>query len=122
MLDRTTRTHTQRLNHDLTHYAILCVHNGTAFFAERELAESCSRQATVNAIAGGHYEHVAKVFAFHPIEHTADDVTSDIAVDIAQGLDPGEPVSRELFDFIEANAGSDYARGVRVYDSTFAAA
>ncbi len=63
-----------------------------------------------------------KVFAFNPIEHTCDDVTEEIAVELANSLDAGEPISSEIHAFIETNAGLEYARGLRVYDPTFAAA
>lgn len=111
-----------RLNADVTTYAILCLNKGISYYVERALEDSCSREQTIRDIRIGQVECVAKVFAFNPIEHTADDVTEEIAVEIARGLDPGEPISPELRDFIEHAAGLEMARGLRVYDPTFAAA
>ena len=106
---------------DCAHYAILCRDLGVSWFAERRLEDACSRETTVDDIRHGQVEHVAKVFAWNPAEHTCDDVTEAIAIEIANGLDAGEPISPELRDFIETHAGLGYARGLRVYDRSFAA-
>jgi hypothetical protein len=111
-----------RFNLDVTHYTILCVHRGAGYFAERPLDSSASREAAIADIMAGQVEGVEKVFCFNPAEHIADDVTEEIAVEIANRLDPASPVRPELLDFIEANAGHDYARRLRVEDRTFAAA
>src|SRR5690348_686535 len=107
MAPRTAR----RFNPDVTHYTILCAHRGLGFFAERELEASASREATIADIMAGQVEGVEKVFAFNPAEHIADDVTEEIAVEIANRLDPAASIRLELRDFIEANAGLAYARG-----------
>ena len=70
----------------------------------------------------GQVEGVEKVFCFNPAEHIADDVTEEIAVEIANRLDPASPIRPELRDFIESNASLDYARGLAVEDRSFAAA
>lgn len=106
---------------DVTHYAILCSDRKATWFAERHLADACIRETTVQDIKSGQVEYVAKVFAFNPSEHTCDDVTEEIAVEIARSLDPSEPISPELHDFIETHAGLEMARGLRVYDRSFAA-
>jgi hypothetical protein len=111
-----------RFNLDVTHYTILCVHRGLGYFAERPLDSSASREAAITDIMAGQVEGVEKVFCFNPAEHIADDVTEEIAVEIANRLDPASPIRPELLDFIAANAGRDYARGLRVEDRTFAAA
>jgi hypothetical protein len=111
-----------RFNLDVTHYTILCVHKGLGYFAERPLEASASREAAIADIMAGQVEGVEKIFCFNPAEHIADDVTEEIAVEIANRLDPASPIRAELFDFIEANAGRDYARGLTVVDRTFAAA
>ncbi len=110
-----------RFNLDVTHYAILCVHRGLGFFAERPLEASASREAAIADIMAGQIEGVEKVFAFNPAEHIADDVTEEIAVEIAGRLDAASPIRSALRDFIEANAGLAYARGVPVDDPSFAA-
>src|SRR5262249_28803948 len=111
-----------RFNLDVTHYTILCVHKGLDYFAERPLETSASREAAIADIMAGQVEGVEKVFCFNPAEHIADDVTEEIAVEIANRLDPGAPIRPELRDFIEANAGLDYAHGLAVDDRSFAAA
>ena len=111
-----------RFNLDVTHYAILCAHKGLGYFAERTLEASRSREAAVADIMAGQVEGVEKVFAFNPAEHIADDVTEEIAVEIASRLDPASPIRPELRDFIETNAGLAYARGLAVADRSFAAA
>lgn len=113
--------HTARFNPDVTHYAVLCLNKGISYFVERALEDSCSREQTMRDIKSGEIERVAKVFAFNPIEHTADDVTEEIAVEIANGLDAGEPISPNLRDFIEAAGGVELARGLNVFDRTMAA-
>ena len=111
-----------RFNLDVTHYAILCVHRGLGFFVERLLEASASREAAIADIMAGQVEGVEKVFAFNPAEHIADDVTEEIALEIANRLDPITPIRPELRDFLETNAGLAAARGLRVDDRTFATA
>jgi hypothetical protein len=109
-----------RFNLDVTHYTILCVHRGLGFFAERSLEASASREAAIADIMAGQVEGVEKVFAFNPAEHIADDVTEEIALEIANRLDPASPIRPELRDFLESNAGLAAARGLRVDDRSFA--
>ena len=111
-----------RFNPDVTHYTILCAHDGAGFFAERSLEASASREAAIADIMAGQVEGVEKVFAFNPAEHVADDVTEDIAIEIANRLDRASPIRPALRDFIEANAGLAYARGLAVEDRSFATA
>ena len=111
-----------RFNPDVTHYAILCAHNGLGYFAERSLEASASREAAIADIMAGQVEGVEKVFCFNPAEHIADDVTEEIAIALARRCPPGEPITPAVRDFIEANAGLAYARGLTVEDRTFAAA
>lgn len=121
MLDRTSKSLSQRLNADLTHYMILCVGTAApdcaprpAYFAERTLEDSCSRAETIADLMAGQYGTVAKVFAFHPIDHTADDVTEDLAIDCANSIDPTQSISRRLYDFIAHNAGERFVRDLEV--------
>jgi hypothetical protein len=88
----------------------------------RTLEAACSRDAVIRDIADGQVEGVARVFAFNPAEHVADDVTEEIAIALARRCPPGEPITPAVRDFIEANAGLAYARGLAVEDRTFAAA
>lgn len=111
-----------RFNLDVTHYTILCVHRGVGFFTERPLEASVSREAAIADIMTGQVERVEKVFAFNPAEHIADDVTEEIALEIANRLDPASPIRPELRDFLETNAGLAAARGLSVDDRTFAVA
>jgi hypothetical protein len=106
--------HAPTPNSDVTHYAVLCAHQGLGFFVERDLEASCSRATVIEDIINGNVVHVMKVFAFNPVEHTADDITSDIATEIASLLSPDDMIPGALIDFIEANAGLEYARGLRV--------
>jgi hypothetical protein len=111
-----------RFNPDVTHYAILCAHDGLGYFAERSLEASASREAAIADIMAGEVEGVEKVFCFNPAEHIADDVTEEIAIEIANRLAPAAPIRPELRDFIETNAGLDYAHGLAVDDRSFATA
>jgi hypothetical protein len=54
-----------------------------------------------------------KVFAFNPVEHTADDATEAIAIEVANRLDPSDMPPDTVIDFVEANAGLEYAKGLR---------
>jgi len=110
-----------RFNLDVTHYTILCVHRGRGFFAERSLEASASREVAIADIIAGQVEGVEKVFAFNPAEHIADDVTEEIALEIANRLDPICAIRPELRDFLETNAGLAAARGLAVDDRSFAA-
>ena len=110
-----------RFNPDVTHYTILCAHRGLGFFAERSLEASASREAAITDIMAGQVEGVERVFCFNPAEHIADDVTEDIALEIARRLDPTSPIRPELRDFLETNAGLAAARGLAVDDRSFAA-
>jgi hypothetical protein len=110
-----------RFNPDVTHYTILCVHRGLGFFAERSLESSASREAAIADIMAGQVEGVERVFAFNPAEHIADDVTEEIALEIANRLDPAAPIRPELRDFLETNASLAAARGLAVDDRSFAA-
>jgi hypothetical protein len=73
-----------RFNADLAHYAILVQHEGVRTFAERDLADACDRATTIRDIVTGQVEGVVRVYAFNPVEHTADDVTEEIAIAIAR--------------------------------------
>jgi hypothetical protein len=110
-----------RWNADVIHYAILCVDRGVAWFAERGLADCACRETTIRDIISGEVAGVEKVIAFNCAEHTADDVTADIAIAIARRLDPAERVRAELLDFVETHAGLAFARGLRRADPAFAA-
>ncbi len=116
----TSRAHTGRWNADVAHYAILCVDRGLAWFAERRLDDCVSRETTIRDIMSGEVECVEKVIAFNPAEHTADDVTADIAIAIARRLDAADSVRPELLDFVEANAGLAFTRGLRRAEPAFA--
>jgi hypothetical protein len=109
-----------RFNADLAHDAILVQHDGVRYFAERDLADACDRATTIRDIATGQVEGVVRVYAFNPVEHTADDVTEEIAIAIANAAG-SEPITAGLRDFIEEHAGLDYARGLAVADRAFAA-
>ncbi len=112
---------TLRHNPDVAHYAILCAGGGVGYFAERTLEEAASRETTIADIMAGQVAGVQKVFAFNPAEHTADDVTEEIAVAIANRCGT-EPVSPALYEFIERHAGAAFARGLAIAEPTFAAA
>jgi hypothetical protein len=102
-------------------YTIFChvsPNRNAGWYAVDRMDIDMTRQATIRDIGNGEYTNVAAVIAFNPSEHTADDVTEEIAIEIANGLDASEPITAELFDFIETHAGLDYARGLRVADRT----
>lgn len=114
---------TLRLNADVSLYAILCTtRDGIPYFAERSLAEAASHATTVNDIAGGQVERVERVYCFNSAEHIADDVTEEIAIEIANQVDPREPISESLHDFIATHAGQTFVLGLQVADRTFTAA
>jgi hypothetical protein len=110
-----------RHNPDIIHYAILCTHKGAAYFAERRLEDAASRETTITDIMAGEVAGVERVFAFNPAEHTADDVTEDIAVEIANRCGT-EPIAPALHAFIETHAGLGFARGLALAEKSFAAA
>lgn len=112
---------TLRHNADVIHYAILCAHQGIAYFAERTLSDAASRESTIADIMAGQVAGVEKIFAFNCAEHIADDVTEEIAVEIANRCGP-EPIAPALYEFIEIHAGAALARGLAIADRTFAAA
>jgi hypothetical protein len=114
-------TRRPRWNADAAHYAILCVDGGAAWFAERPLADCACRETTIRDIISGEVAGVERVIAFNPAEHTADDVTADIAAAIARRLDPRESVRAELLDFVETHAGLAFSRGLRRAEPAFAA-
>ncbi|HUI96127.1 MAG TPA: hypothetical protein VLX44_10265 [Xanthobacteraceae bacterium] len=112
---------TLRHHADVTHYAILCAHRGVAYFAERTLEDAASRETTIADIMAGQVAGVEKVLAFNCAEHIADDVTEEIAIEIANRCGP-EPISPALHAFIEDHAGPAFARGLAIAERTFAAA
>jgi hypothetical protein len=121
-MNRAPQSLTKSLNSDVTHYAVLVIYRGEAYFAERKLEDSCSRSQTVEDILTGELGPVAKVFAFNPVEHVCDDVTEEIAVEVANSVDPTQPISEPLHSFIWRNAGEGYVRGLRIAEHTFRAA
>jgi len=114
------RTPAARWNADVTHYAILCVDRSLAWFAERRLDDSVSRETTIRDIMSGEVACVEKVIAFNAAEHTADDVIADIAIAISRRLDSTDSVHPELLDFVEAHAGLAFTRGLRRAEPAFA--
>ena len=108
-------------NADAAHYAILCAHQGIAYFAERRLEDAASRETTITDIMAGQVAGVEKIFAFNPAEHTADDITEEIAIEIANRCG-AEPITPALHDFIATHAGLNVARGLAIAERTFAAA
>jgi hypothetical protein len=50
-----------------------------------------------------------------------EDLTEDIAVEIARRFGDGDFVRPDLWQFIEDNAGPEYVEGLRLADMTFAA-
>src|SRR5262249_60467945 len=98
------------------------VHQGAALCAGPPSRRGPGGGAGTADILAGRVGGVEKVFCSNPAEHIADDVTEEIAVEIPNRLDPGAPIRPELRDFIEANAGLDYTRGLAVDDRSFAAA
>ncbi len=110
-----------RHNADAVHYAILCSHRDIAYFAERRLEDAASRDTTIADIMAGQVSGVEKIFAFNPAEHTADDVTEEIAIEIANRCGD-DPITPALHDFIETHAGAAFARGLAVEERSVAAA
>jgi hypothetical protein len=98
---------------DITHYAVLCAHQHLGYFAERLLEDSCSRATLLKDIIDGNLTRVMKVFAFNPVEGWSKDVTEDIAIEVANSLDASDEIPDPVIDFIEANAGLEYAKGLR---------
>src|ERR1700748_3060571 len=114
MPDHISDPRPDRLPSALRHDAILCRHKGARFFAERGLTEACDRDATIRDIMSGEVADVARVYAFNPVEHTADDAPGGVPIAIARRCSPLEPISPALRDFIETHAGLAYARGLVV--------
>ncbi len=104
--------------------AIYVIHSHDAR-NEFELLEkgAAARTRIVAAITGGHITGtIDRVDCYDTDEHVADDVSEDIAIEIANGVDAWDSITPQVRSFIETHAGLDYARGLRVADPTFAAA
>jgi len=112
---------TLRHHADVTHYAILCATRDVAYFVERTLEDAASRETTIADIMAGQVTGVEKVLAFNCAEHIADDVTEEIAIEIANRCG-AEPISPVLHAFIEVHAGPAFARGLAIAERSFAAA
>lgn len=73
-------------------------------------------------MAGSLDGQVDKVDRYDTDEHTADNITEDIAISIARHYVIGDLIRPDLADFIEKHAGLQYTRGLRRDERTFAAA
>ena len=105
---------------DATIHVVLCDHGRTIgqVFAERDPAD-CDADSTVHDILSGQIEGVVAVYAFNPTERWSQDVSEDIAREIAAcACDEQRPISSGLRDFIEQQAGLQATRGLRVDDGT----
>ncbi len=97
-------------------------HNSRDEF-ERLEKGAAARAVIIAAIVGGHITGtIDKVDCYDTDEHVADDVSEDIAIEIANGVDAWDSITPQVRSFVETHAGLDYARGLRVDDPTFAAA
>jgi hypothetical protein len=104
---------------DRTIHIVIARFRGAPVVVERALADS-DYETTLADIMSGEIEEVVQILACNPVEHTCDDVTEDMAIDIAHRV--AGPIRQALYDFIERAAGLDYARGLTVIDRTFAVA
>jgi len=66
-------------------YLLVAADKGGAYLPERKLSD-LDRATTVKDIAAGQYEDLIQVIAFNPVEHTCDDVTSEIMGEAAFGI------------------------------------
>lgn len=90
---------------------------------ERLLRGALARQEAIQSIVTGDLPgKIDKVDCYDTDEHVADDVSEDVAIEIANAVQPWDTITPQVRDFIEAAAGLDYTRGIRVDDKTFAAA
>ena len=58
-------------------YLMIGTDKDGAYLPERKLSD-LDRATVIKDIADGQYEGLAQVIAFNPVEHTCDDVTSEI--------------------------------------------
>ena len=58
-------------------YIVICSHTSGPYVRERNVSET-DRKTTIADIASGELDDVVQVIAFNPVEHTCDDVTSEI--------------------------------------------
>lgn len=58
-------------------YIVLVAHQSGEYLPEQSVS-SLDRATVIKDIADGQYEGLAQVIAFNPVEHTCDDVTSEI--------------------------------------------
>ena len=101
-------------------HMIIARHRNGAFAAERDVGD-LSRESTIADIVAGQVEDVERVIAFNPAEPWSRDATEDIAIEIAHRT-ARDPIQPALRDFIETNAGPDFARGLAVTKRAFSAA
>lgn len=93
-------------------FSILCDHGKDIGLSLVERSpDEWGLDATVDDILHGQVENVVAVFCWNPVEHTADDVTEDIARAVANKAYQGNHTpSRGVIDFIENNAGLAFTR------------
>ncbi|MBN8968970.1 MAG: hypothetical protein J0G95_10975 [Rhizobiales bacterium] len=90
-------------------YMIVVEHPKGDYVPERDVAD-LDRATTIKDIANGEYEGVKQVLRFNPVEHTCDDVTSEIALAVSEIWDSeGEPLFDWQRDFIEQTIGIEAA-------------
>lgn len=66
-------------------YIVVCDGSDDAYLPERKVSD-LDRSTVVKDIADGQYEDLIQVIAFNPVEHTCDDVTSEIMGEAAFGI------------------------------------
>lgn len=72
------------MNIDKQIYIVLRQFESKIYIRERELSDSMNRQKLVNEIVSGELDDVVQVWEFNPFEKWSNDISADIAVEVAQ--------------------------------------
>ena len=79
-----------------------------------------SRESLIADIRSGQIEGVQKIMEVVEGE-IAQDITSDIVIEMAQAIDASETQRRDIIDLIEEHGGLAFAHGLRAIERTFSA-
>lgn len=97
-------------------YTIVTEFRHSGLGTESRIAEELNRDQTVQDIAEGMVSNVKAVIHCNVAEGTCKDVSAEVAREVACYADShNEPISPDTREFIEANAGLDFARGLQMW-------
>jgi hypothetical protein len=72
-------------------------------------------ETTMADLMSGHFNNPARVVAFNSLEHWAEDVSSDVALEIQNRRDvDGHDIPQTLRDFVDSYSGPDRQLALRL--------